>query len=310
MNYKILKYDEFVNEVLSINIDVKLLSETIFKNLKDKSIGVYIIHDDIPESFNAYEIIISIIKEDNEDNEDGIKGFFNVTKSKLKNGKWSLYLDIAEKSDISIYYHELNHAFQFIKDGKYNTIKDINKTDSFYKSNDYFKNIFTIFYEMIYLSSDSEINSNIAETYSIIKKIFNRNFNSSSINNNNFIFILKQTDSWKISLKLIDFKISDYNYDKQLLNKFLCYAEWSKTNLDKVGTDNKSKASNRLPSYLKNIWYSFKVFKYDGSQKPKHNIQYYEKYINSQGIKLQHKLIKLYGHFNMDSGITLKDTKI
>jgi hypothetical protein len=153
---------------------------------------------------------------------------------------------------------------------------------------------------MTYLSSNSEIDSKVTETYASIKEFLGQQF----ITNHNFINTIKQTEGWKISLELINFKIPDEINNIQLLNKFLCYSEWLENNL------NKSRLIDKMPSFLKNIWYSFKMFNYDPNQKPKHNIQYYENYINSQGRKLQHKLMKLYGHFDIDSGVNLKDVKI
>ena len=303
MSNIILKYDEFLKETLSVNDDVKVLSEIIFNSLKDKPIGKYKIYDNIPEIFNASEIVINIISKN--DKNKKYHGSINVTKSKLKNDKWIIYLDFVEKSDISLYYHELNHALQLIKNGKHNTIKDINNKDGLYAAvsvadNLRFKDMLLVFCEMMYLSSNSEIDSKVSETYASIKDFLSQQ----SITNHNFINCIKHTEGWKISLELMNFKISDDINNTQLLNKFLCYSEWLENNL------NKSRLSDKLPSFLKNIWYSFKMFKYDINQKPKHNIEYYENYINSQGKKLQHKLMKLYGHFNIDSGVNLKDTKI
>lgn len=305
MRYKILKYTDFLKESLSVNNDVKILSEFLYSYLKDKPLGLYKIYNNIPEIFNASEITVSIVEKN-----DKYVGELDVTESKLKNDKWIFHLNIVKKSNIDVYYHEVNHLLQLSKRGKKDMIKDINRINSFKNSNiTFFKNIFIDFCRMIYLSSNMELDSIVAETYARIKHIFNEYHENQNINNDMFIYYVKQTNGWDISLKLINFKFDNTNLDSETLYKFLCYAEKIKDDLDKTKIDSKSNQSNKLTVILKSFWYAFNTLK-QNNIKPTYNIEYYEKYINSQGRKLQHKLMKLYGHFDIDSGINLKDTQI
>ena len=149
---------------------------------------------------------------------------------------------------------------------------------------------------MIYHSSNEEIYSKITETYILIKDLMKQyKLNSFGTRYEN---IIKTTQAWKISQQLIDYDITkDFeNIDiKKQSNFFYVFTKNSEF----------FKSIEHKNNFVKDFLIFVKVFKDMSFRQPTYDYNldlekiynFYQKFINSQGRKMQTKIMKMFDLF-------------
>jgi hypothetical protein len=176
--------------------------------------------------------------------------------------------------------------------GKEKMIKNLNYIKSkgiFSKLNNFEINKFFYF---IYLSNDEEINARVSEINGYIKEIIRES--NINLKKDDFIYIVKTSESYRISEELINFNCKDNfkNFDKNQLNKFFYIFEENKNKLDKI-----YKSKIKLFFKILKDNFSNKIDFYSDDEyiyKPDKNCNFYNKWINNQGLKLKKRLFSLY----------------
>ena len=284
-------FELFLIEKLHINKGVDILSDEIYSRYK--STGSYIMNDTRSGLF-INKIYITISDDIGEDS----YGFLDINKSHNTKKGWVIYLYLKSGFYLSTIQHECNHIFQLMNMNKNDILNKLNYIKAGYHSNIKSIDESGEFFYMIYLSSNSEINSIVNESYGLIKEAFG----NKKISSDQFISIIKLTRGYNISKTLIDYNIDDNfkNLSKNDINKFFYLFEENKKKLDKIN-DSKFEFFRKI----KLIIAAFKslnsgnTYSYIDSKKyiPNRGKDYYQKFINNQGDKLKSKLYKLYDHF-------------
>ena len=198
--------------------------------------------------------------------------------------------------DCTNFVHDTEHISQFLLEGETKIIDSINRLKSFDIASRYHEKSFLNFVKMIYHSSDEEIYSKITETYILIKDLMKQyKLNSFGTRYEN---IIKTTQAWKISQQLIDYDITkDFeNIDiKKQSNFFYLFTKNSEF----------FKSIEHKNNFVKDFLIFVKVFKDMSFRQPTYDYNldlekiynFYQKFINSQGRKMQTKIMKMFDLF-------------
>ncbi len=282
-----------LSEKLHIHEDMDKLSDYVYNYIKNKSIGIYEIENNISE-LNIKSIIINIA-----DLHTNQGGELDIDKSNLTKDGWIFYFKIKIGCALSTIKHEMDHALRLMLQPKEDILNKLNYLKSSYIL-DRTKEIEYFFY-MIYLSSMDEINAMVKEAHGDIKEEMIKK-NLIKLNKEQFIYFIKTSRPYAKSLDMINFKIKECfkGFSENNLNKLFYLYEENKTELDNI---------NKFSKFIRNIKLiiqSFKVIFHnkitfldepDKIYKPNRNGNYYENWINNQGKKLQKTLFKLYDHY-------------
>lgn len=289
-----LNFKNFIlNEKLHINDELDKYSDKIYNIIKTSDKKSFIFKN-LPIQFNIYKLVINI-----KNLPLGIGGQLLLNKSyETKNG-WIITIDL--KDDFLLYNlkHELNHALRLTLIGKDKMISNLNHIRTKMLFSNLADGDIDYFFYIIYLSNDEEINAKISETHGYIKEVM-ISHNYKKLTKEQFEYILKESDGYKISEELINFNCEKHfsKFSKNELNKFFYLLEENKTKLDNIEK-----------SLFRNIKLFIKTFKYiffnkisfetydDNVYKPKKGSSFYNKWINNQGEKLKRKLYSLYDHY-------------
>jgi len=297
-----------IQERLHINTNMDRLTDYLYDRIKGKT-GIHVIKNNVPE-LDIDKVIFDISKKYTN------TGELSINKSyKGKNG-WVFYVYLTVPFFSDTVKHEMDHALRLMVKPREDILNNLN----FLKSKMIFKNENQIdfFFYMIYLSSDEEINSMIKESYGDVRE-FMKNNSVSSLNRDQFIYIIKTTRPFLKSEDMINFNLKKCfaSFTVNQINKLFYIYENNKRDLDRI---------NRFPSFLRKIkliikglrtWRSLllrhcgglslyfrrvasfspvDIENTDSHIYPKSKFDY-EKYIKSQGYKLRRSLYKLYDHF-------------
>lgn len=306
-----MKIDSFtdflITEKLHINKEIDDLSNRIYDIVRsDDSKDEFIIKD-IPEKLDFSEVVIKFPKK----MAANLGGSLDVNKChKGRDGKWKIYIILRKhRHFLDSLKHELQHAFRLTKMSRQEMSRKLNylKSGPFFKSmtsgSDLAEGIDDFFF-VIYLASDEEIVASVAEAHGNITELMNR-IGLDKLSKQDFTDIIKYTNSYHKSKKLIDFKIKDYfkNFDKNKINKFFSLLEDNKAELDSIVRKSrfwKWKLFLKVLRDTKKI--VNKKISFDDSDTkiyhPKRGPVYYERWINSQGEKFRKRLFDLYDHYN------------
>lgn len=277
-----------IQERLHINANMDKLTDHLYDRIKGKT-GTHVIKNNVPE-LDIDKVIFDISKKYTN------TGELSINKSHRGKNGWVFYVYLTDPFFSDTIKHEMDHAFRLMVKPREDILNNLN----FLKSKMIFKNEnqIDLFFYMIYLSSDEEINSMIKEAYGDIKE-FMKNNSVSSLNRDQFIHIIKTTRPFLKSEDMINFNLKKCfaSFTVNQINKLFYIYENNKKDLDRI---------NRFPSFLRKIKLIIKALKSSFSPvdientdthiypKSKFN---YEKYIKSQGYKLRRTLYKLYDHF-------------
>jgi len=289
-----LDFRNFIlNERLHINDELDKYSDKIYKYIKSSDNKSFIFND-LPIKFNIYKLIINI-----KNLPIDINGQLILDKSyKTKKG-WIITINLMNEFELYTLKHELNHALRLTLIGKEKMISNLNHMKSKMIFNNLNNSDINDFFHIIYLANDEEINAKIIETHGYIKEVMiNRNYNK--LTKEQFEFILRESEGYKITNILIDFNchLHFQNFNKNQLNKFFYILEENKTNLDKIEKSFFRKL-NIFIKVFKDVYYnktSFNTYD-DNVYKPIKGPDFYNKWINGQGEKLKRKLYSLYDHY-------------
>lgn len=274
-----------IKERLHVHKELDEYSDKIYDIIK-KSDKIKFEFLNLPEKLNISKLIINIkdIKPNN--------GELDLNKSKKISNGWIIVINL--KPDFKQYTlnHELNHALRLTLMGKEKMIKNLNYIKSkgiFSKLNNSEINKFFYF---IYLSNDEEINARVSEINGYIKEIIRES--NINLKKDDFIYIVKNSEAYRISEELINFNCKDNfkNFDKNQLNKFFYIFEENKNKLDKI-----YKSKIKLFFKILKDTFSNKIDFYSDDEyiyKPDKNCDFYNKWINNQGLKLRKRLFSLY----------------
>lgn len=159
-----------ISERLGINQDVEMLTDYLYKIIKNKSLILK--GDDIPIKISKpiNKIVVDIIYSKK------VEGRFNIKNSKLTEKGWDLYLEFKPNPEIELIFHEVQHAFKFIMMGKEKSLEELNRIKASKKTlldipigkrSEKLNNII----DLIYYLDNTEIDSLVAETYANIKEL-------------------------------------------------------------------------------------------------------------------------------------------
>ncbi len=289
-------YYNLIRERLHINDEMDSFSDSIYPKIKQFNKSKFIFNE-LPPSLNISKLIISI-----KDNIGvGISGELDLNKSKQTQKGWEIYITLKKGFSLYTLKHELNHSLRLTLLGKDKMIKNLNYIKS--------QSLFTLqkdkeinyFLYLLYLSNEEEINSKISETHGYIKELMN-NLGISKLNNSQFDYIIKSSDSWTQSEQLINSKFDDLfkKWKENDINKLLYLLEENKKELDTIQDSRMSKLKLIIKTF-KDILSNKTSFNISDNRiyKPTKNKDFYEKYINKQGSKLRKKIIRLYDHYQL-----------
>lgn len=240
-----IQFDEFLlNERLGISLDLKKISDFIFHIVKNLNKNKYVIDG---KDIETEKIIIDkiYIKKINIPDSHAL---FNVNKTKMTEKGISIHINFDNSNEISesVVYHEVQHALDFYFKGKEKIRKQLFDIKSVNLSLHHFSNKnFKLFIQALYFSNQSEMNSFISESYSIlskmmknisdeqeIKRIYLREYKN--LETYEIITFLKSYDVYQLKKTdfndlLTFFNIIDENYNHLL--KHIKYTFTDKLNL-------------------------------------------------------------------------------
>lgn len=274
-----------IKERLHIHEELSNYSDKIYNIIK-KSNGKKFEFLDLPKKLNIYKLVINI--------KDTLlnNGEIDLDKSNKTSKGWIIFINLKTDFKQFTLNHELNHALRLTLIGKERMIKNLNYINSkgmFSKLNNFEINRFFYF---IYLSNDEEINARVSEVNGYIKDILRET--NINIKKDDFIYIIKTSDAYRISEELINFNCEDNfkSFNKNQLNKFFYMFEENKKTLDKI-YKSKFKVFFKI---LKDMLSNKINFHIDDEYiyNPDKNCIFYNKWINKQGLKLKKRLYSLY----------------
>lgn len=289
----ITTYYEFILEKLHINNLVDNYSDSIYDKIINSNSNK-ILFEDIPKGLNIKKIIISI-----KNFNDGTNGLLNLDKSYKTKAGWIIYLYFKKNFPISTLKHELNHAYRLTLIGKENMIKNLNhiRTQNvFLKTKD---SKMEYLFHLIYLANDEEINAKVIETHGFIKDIMRKN-GLEKLNNQQFDYLIKETEGWKIAQLLMNFKCADVldNLSENNINKLFSILEDNKIELDRLDKGPFRKLRTFIKSFKDTISNKTNLnFEDTKIYKPKKGVNFYDKWITDQGKKLKKRLSSLHNHY-------------
>lgn len=277
--------EQILKETVGINEDVVILSDFVYHLLvKNNSNSlIKITQSELPE-LNKIKIKELIINRTPKSEVTYKKNYLDIEKSFIhSDGHYSIVLYLMDIDKETI-YHEINHVLQLILKDKVNNIKSMYNIKSVTTSAANFNDVnMEDFIDKLQKSKESEINSLITETYPLIQYINNQD---------EFITIIKNSNAYLISQELIEYNIIDgfKNCDEFYRGVFFELIP----HIRKLY--NKNESINSLTDWMKR-----QIENYNNAyiEPPLTEITEkimlrYQKYINKQGNKLQHKLFKLY----------------
>jgi hypothetical protein len=284
MKFKNIKsFEFFLIEKLSINKNVEILSDSIYELIINEDSGKFILND-IPSDLPISEILITLdptLKE---------FGYLDLNKSKIVNDYWIFHLYL-RTNFLDTIYHECNHIIQTVYSDKKKILNKLNYLKAYYNPSIKIIDGSTDFFEHIYLSSDSEINSMVAETYGLLKQI---KIKYGVLNKSQFVHIVENSRAYYVSQQLKNYDINkSLKISKSEQDIFFNLYENNRLELNKI---------NDKSSFLKTIHSIYKVLRdhflpSDKDTTSNNKGRYYENWIRSQGEKLNFKLFKLVEHF-------------
>ena len=297
---------KFLNEELGVNIDVDNLSKFIINYLKDKEYGQILINkEQLPElkNVNINKIIIDY-------NKTGISDYLDIKKSQITNDGAILYFHL-DGLDYNSIYHEINHALQFFVLGKersklqLTTIKAVNIAKLFAQKN---KEITEYFSQLIYRSTEQEINSEVVGVYGeLMTHLRNKGWEKGQLSNDdNFKVIFEQyvknSKPYDNALHMIKFNVFELfdannlrgadNYDVRVYFTFMQDIMRSRPFYSGIID------FFRLIKDL--LTYKYRqIFNVDILSEEQVNslMKKYQLFINKQGEKLRRKLFRLFDLF-------------
>jgi hypothetical protein len=286
--------DKLINEAYHLNFDAVKLSNFLYEKIKDtKDRNSTIKVDDLKIPIEKF--VIEILETSN------FRGMVNTEKSYKSGEKWIVYLILRSDFDVSVISHEMDHVLKLIKKGK----SDILKKMAYISASSFFLNdeeCITNFFRMIYLSSEEEVTAVVNETYSLVKRTLEEeSFNSEEEKRKRFYELIEESRGYEIAETLINFT-SRNNFKgmtQNSINKFFYLYNESRSDLEKmIKKEPIFIRKVRLFLYnIKKIWnnelHSYPDRIYGSSRKGE---EYYEKWINSQGLSLKKRLFSLYYH--------------
>lgn len=284
---------QLVIERLHINTDIDEYSDKIYDVIKNKPSKNKFEFSDLPPSLNISKLIINISKMNK-----GLSGELNLDKSKNTSNGWIIYINLKEDFMLYSLKHELNHALRLTIVGKDKMIRNLNHIKAsnifIYKNQELEK-----FFYLMYLANEEEINSKIIETYGMIKEVMKK-MKITSLTKSQFIYLIKESDGYKQSDELINFKCEKLfkDWDNNKLNKLFYILEENKNELDRI-----SGRFSKIKLLIKSIRDIFNNnTNFDLSDDKIYNAnkdsKFYNRYLPSQGKKLRKRLYSLYDHLN------------
>lgn len=287
--------DKLINEAYHLNFDVVEISNFLYekiKDTKDKNLVIKVDDQKIP----IEKFVIEILETSN------FRGMVDIEKSYKSGERWVIYLILRSDFDLSVISHEMDHVLKLIKKGK----SDILKKMAYISAFSYFslkdEECITKFFKMIYLSSEEEVTAVVNETYSLVKKVLEKeSFKSEEQRRKRFYELIEESRGYEIAEILINFRSKD-NFSgmtQNSINKFFYLYNESRSDLEKM-IKKEPTFIRRIRLFLyniKKIWNnemnSYPDRIYGSSRKGE---EYYEKWINSQGYSLKKRLFSLYYH--------------
>lgn len=243
----------------------------------------------------------------------GTNAYFNSGKSYITDKGVVGYLNFISVPSVSTIYHELTHVLQFYKIGskgmasRLKPVKSTGVSSSFVKKglDENQLKVLETFCYLVYQSSDMEITAKTTETYATVKNRLGKHHPSTRIKMEDeeeealVTKLIKESYGWRVSEIMVEYDI--FEEFKKL------DSETTITFFSHVHDFNKfiklhDKGWPRFVEVVKTI---FKIIYINRTKDVKilsddevlKMMEQFNRYINTQGVKLRKKLGKIYAHF-------------
>jgi hypothetical protein len=283
-----------ITERLHINREMDEYSDKIY-HIISQSDKLYFEFNDLPSKLNITKLFINI-----KNLTPGLSGQLDLNKSKNTKSGWEIYLDLKKDFNLYTLKHELNHALRLTLLGKDKMIKNLNhiKAQNIFLNNK--SSEIDYFFYLMYLANDEEINSKVMETNGLIKEVMIK-LGVSTLNKDEFIYLIESSDAFKQANDLIKFKcdILFKKYKENDINKLFYILEENKSELDRIYSSKFSKLK-LIIKVIKDIF--TKNITLDDSDRriynPNRGKDFYDKWVPSQGEKLKRRIYSLFDHYS------------
>jgi hypothetical protein len=283
-----------ITERLHINREMDEYSDKIY-HIISQSDKLYFEFNDLPSKLNITKLFINI-----KNLTPGLSGQLDLNKSKNTKSGWEIYLDLKKDFNLYTLKHELNHALRLTLLGKDKMIKNLNhiKAQNIFLNNK--SSEIDYFFYLMYLANDEEINSKVMETNGLIKEVMIK-LGVSTLNKDEFIYLIESSDAFKQANDLIKFKcdILFKKYKENDINKLFYILEENKSELDRIYSSKFSKLK-LIIKVFKDIF--TKNITLDDSDRriynPNRGKDFYDKWVPSQGEKLKRRIYSLFDHYS------------